>query len=173
MKKILTILSFSIFLSISAFGQFEQSVAKIKVAFIYNFSKLIEWPADYSQGDFVIGVLNASPTLLSELNTLSTKTSGKQHFVIKNFKSIEEIDKCNILYIPEGSNALLPEAIKKLHSSSTLLVTEYEGDAKKGAVINFIVKDNKQVFELNKANAEKSHLIVSSTLKNYAAVYIE
>jgi hypothetical protein len=172
-KKLLTVISFSLLLSINAFGQFEQSVAKIKVAFIYNFTRLVEWPADYHQGDFVIGVINASPALLTELNTLTQKVSGNQRFVIKNFKSAEEIDKCNILFIPEASNNLLAEVIKKLHGTSTLLITEFEGDAKKGAVINFIVKDNKQAFELNKANAEKCHLNISSSLRTLAAVYIE
>lgn len=173
MKKLLSVLSLSLFLSIGAFGQFEQSVAKIKVAFIYSFSRLIEWPPDYREGDFVIGVINASPALLTELNSLTQKTSGKQHFVIKNFKSVEEIDKCNILFIPENSNSFLAEALKKIHGTSTLLITEAEGDIKKGAVINFIVKDNKQNFELNKPNADKIHLIISSSLKTYAAVFIE
>ena len=173
MKKLLTAFSFFILLSVSSFGQFEQTVAKIKVAFIYNFTRLVEWPPDYKEGDFVIGVLNASPALLTELNTLTQKTSGKQKFTIKNFKSVEEIDKCNILFIPEGSNNLLAEVLKKLHGTSTLLITETEGDAKKGAAINFIIKDNKQAFELNKSNAEKNHLTVSSSLKTLAATNIE
>ncbi len=173
-KKLYLVFSFFLLLSASAFGQFEQAVAHTKVIYIYNFTKFIEWPPDYHQGDFVIGVINASPVLLSELNKLATqKTSGNQKFVIKNFKSVEEIDKCNILYIPEGSNNMLTEALKKLHGTSTLLITESEGDAKKGAAINFIWKDSKQAFELNKANAEKNHLTVSSSLKTLAAVNIE
>ena len=174
MKKLFVVFSFFTLLSVSAFGQFEQTVSKIKVAFIYNFTRLIEWPPDYTQGDyFVIGVLNASPALLTELNTLTQKTTGKQHFTIKNFKSVDEISKCNILFIPEGSNNLLAEALKKIHGTSTLLITESEGDAKKGSAINFIVKDNKQAFELNKANAEKNHLTVSSSLRTLAATYFE
>jgi hypothetical protein len=172
-KKLFTALSFFILLSVSAFGQFEQTVAKIKVAFIYNFTRLVEWPPDYKEGDFVIAVLNANPTLLNELNALTQKTLGKQKVVIKNFKSVQEIDKCNILFIPEGSNNLLAEALKKIHGTSTLLITEAEGDAKKGSAINFIIKDNKQAFELNKSNAEKNHLTVSSSLKTLAATNIE
>lgn len=170
-RKLYLVFSFSILLSASAFGQYEQAVAHTKVIFIYNFTKLIEWPTDYHQGDFVIGVLNANATLLGELNKL--KTSGSQKLVIKNYKSVDEIDKCNILFVPETSNNLLAEVVKKLHGSSTLLVTDSEGDGKKGAAINFIWKDNKQAFELNKANAEKNHLNVSSSLETLAAVNIK
>jgi len=173
-KKLYLAFSLSLLLSASAFGQVEQVVAHTKVIFIYNFSKYFDWPQDYRQGDFVIGVVNASPTLLVELNKLATqKTSGNQKFVIKNYKSVEEIDKCNILYIPEASNNVLSEVVKKLHGTSTLLITDSEGDAKKGAAINFIWKDNKQAFELNKSNAEKGHLNMSSSLRALAAVNIE
>ncbi|HTA81919.1 MAG TPA: YfiR family protein [Bacteroidia bacterium] len=174
MRKLYVVFSFLLLLSANAFGQVEQAVAHTKVIFIYNFSKFFEWPQDYRQGDFVIGVINASPTMLAELNKLaSQKTSGNQKFVIKNYKSVEEIDKCNILYIPESSNNLLAEVVKKIHGASTLLITDAEGDARKGAAINFIWKDNKQAFELNKSNADKSHLNMSSSLKSLAAVNIE
>ena len=72
-----------------------------------------------------------------------------------------------------NQNGLLAEAVKKIHGKSTLLITEAEGDAKKGAAINFVAKDNKQAFELNKAIAEKCGLVVSSGLKALAAVNIE
>lgn len=177
MRKVYLLLSLVLVLTANAFGQgqaFEQVAAKTKVIYIVNFIKYIEWPPDYRSGDFVIGVLNANPAMLQELNKMAaTKTAGSQKFVIKNFKTVEEIDKCNILYIPESSNNLLAEATKKLHGKSTLLITETEGDAKKGAAINFIAKDNKQAFELNKAIAEKCGLVVSSGLKALAAVNIE
>lgn len=160
--------------SANVYGQYEQAIAHTKVNYIYNFTKLIEWPPEYKKGDFVIGVMNASPVLLSELNKLvAQKVSGTQKFVIKNFKSVSEINKCNILFVPESSNNLLAEIVKKLTGSSTLLITEVEGDARKGAAINFIWKDNKQAFELNKLNAEKNHLNVSSSLVAYATVKIE
>jgi len=154
--------------------QAEQAVAHTKVIYIYNFTKFIEWPPESNQTEFVIGVINASPALLDELNKLAaSKTAGTHKFVIRNYKSANEIDKCNILFIPEGSNALLPEALKKIHGQSTLVITESEGDARKGSAINFIWKDNKQAFELNKSNAEKNHLVVSSSLKALAAINIE
>lgn len=175
MRKTYLLFAFLLLPFANAFGQqFEQLAAKTKVIYIVNFIKYIEWPPDYRSGDFVIGVLNGSPAMLEELNKMAaTKTAGSQKFVIKNFKSIEEIDKCNIIYIPEGSNGLLAEVTKKVRGKSTLIITETEGDARKGAAINFIAKDNKQAFELNKSTAEKSGLVVSSGLKALAAVNIE
>jgi hypothetical protein len=54
--------------------------------------------------------------------------------------------------------------LKKIKGMSTLVVTEKAGLARKGSVINFINVENKQKFELNKTNANKNGLVVSSNL---------
>jgi hypothetical protein len=163
-------------LSFAAWGQVDikQAEAHIKAVYLYNFSKYIEWPKDYRAGDFIIGVLNGSPAMIAELTKMAaSKTAGSQKFVVKNFKSANEIDKCNILYVPESSNGLLVDVIKKIKGMSTLLVTESNGDAKKGAAINFVLKESKQEFELNKGNAERCKLVVSSSLSALAVAKID
>ncbi len=176
MSKRIYITLLAVIISAYCYGQFDPKTteAKIKVVYLYNFTKYIQWPSDYSSGDFIIGVLNGGPQLLSELNKMAAaKTAGSQKFLIKNFKSAAEITKCNMIYVPDNSNTLLGEVIKKVKGLSTLLVTESVGDAKKGAAINFVVKDNKQEFELNKANAEKCRLVVSSSLSALAVAKID
>ena len=49
-----------------------------------------------------------------------------------------------------------------------LIITEKEGLVEKGAGINFIIKNNRQKFELNKKNVEKYKLKVSSNLEALA-----
>ena len=175
LKKLYIVFSFVV-LSSMAWGQMDPKAteAHIKVVYLYNFTKYVEWPPNYQDGDFIIGVLNGSATFMNELNKMATsKTAGSHKFIVKNYKTAAEIGKCNILYIPESSNALLGDAIKKIKGLSTLLVTEFVGDAKKGAAINFVVKDNKQEFELNKGNAEKCKLVVSSGLAALAIAKID
>lgn len=175
MRKLCTYLCF-ILLGFSAVGQVDvkQAEAHIKAVYLYNFSKYIEWPTDYRQGDFIIGVLNGSSHIMAELKKMAaSKTAGSQRFIIKNFKSAAEIGKCNILYVPETSNGELGEVLKKIKGKSTLLVTESVGDAKRGAAINFVSKDSKQEFELNKSNAERCKLVVSTSLSALAIAKID
>lgn len=138
--------------------------AKIKVVFIYNFTKYIEWPTAYKKGDFIIGVLGSTSLLPDLENLAKTKTIGSQKCVVKSFASVKEIEKCHILFIPIEKSDDLELVLKKTKGMSTLLVTEKAGLAKKGSVINFINVENKQKFELNKTNASKNGLIVSSNL---------
>ncbi|MCH8902853.1 MAG: YfiR family protein [Bacteroidetes bacterium] len=143
---------------------------KIKAIFLYNFTKYIVWPADYKEGDFIIGVLGES-SLINELSKMAqTKKVGRQNIVIKKYNSVNEIGKCHILCIPQESSTSLNEVIKKLNGNSTLIITNKEGLAKKGAAINFKVEASKQRFELNTANATKYNLKVSANLSALAIV---
>src|ERR1035437_6326313 len=129
--------------SMSLFAQTE----KLQSVFIYNFiSKFVEWPAADKSGDFVIGVLGNSP-ILDELKTLAaTRTVVSQKIVVKKFASAGEISACQVLYISDSKTSDLGAALGKI--SHTLVVTNSDGAAKKGAAINFVVQDNKLKFEL-------------------------
>lgn len=170
MLKRLLIVSFFALLGLRSQAQLADPVAKIKVMFLYNFTKYIEWPQDYKQGDFVIGILGtSSENVTKELEKLAiTKKAGIQNIVIKTYNSVAEIEKCHMLFIPEGKSTSLDDAMAKCRKTSTLIVTEKDGLAKKGSAINFVVKDNKQNFELNKGNIERYNLNVSSSLLSLA-----
>jgi len=142
---------------------------KIKATFIYNFTKYINWPDKYKEGNFVIGVMGTT-TFYNDLTALLDKKSvGEQKFEVKSFSGVESVNgMCHILYVPAGYSGMLPDILKKLKGKSTLLVTEKAGMAKQGSGINFVIENNKQRFELNKTNIEKYSMKVSSTLASLA-----
>ena len=92
------------------------------------------------------------------------KKAGIQSFEIKNLKELDGKVKYHMLFIAPENAPSLPDITNKLKGRSTLLITEKPGLAKQGAAINFVVQNNRQRFELNKANAEKYNLKVSGTL---------
>jgi hypothetical protein len=151
-----------------AFQQNVDTNAKVKAMFVYGFTKNIEWPQTYKDGNFIIGILG-NTTLLPELNKLaSTYKVGNQAFEIKNFSNASSIGKCHMLIISPEGNFDLNEIISKTKNNSTLLITEKVGWAKQGAAINFVIQNNKQAFELNKQSAEKFDLKVSANLTTLA-----
>tara|TARA_R110002049_G_scaffold305714_3_gene503052 strand:- start:327 stop:884 length:558 start_codon:yes stop_codon:yes gene_type:complete len=146
--------------------------AKIKAVFLYNFTKYIEWPSDYKNGNFVVGILGNSSSLYKELTIMSkTKKVASQDFEIRVYTSPDEIsDKVHMLYIPDESSSKFTSAVKKLKGKSTLIVTETPGLSVKGSGINFVVVENRQKFELNKSNVEGHNLKVSKSLEDLALV---
>lgn len=139
--------------------------ARIKSVFIYNFTRYVEWPTDYQTGNFIINMYGTNAAMLAELNAMAkTKTVGAQKIEIRNTTTLDGIGKCNILYVTPDVTTPIADIISKISGKSTLLVTEKPGFAQKGAAINFVVVENRQKFELNKANAEKYNLKVSAQL---------
>jgi hypothetical protein len=158
-------------LFVSLFDVCAQDVnSKIKSIFIYNFTKYIEWPANQKQGDFVIGILgNSNPGLVKELEKMASLSKiGGRNFSIKVYNNVDEIGKCQLLFVIADKSNLLSAAVQKVSKNNTLVIGENSGLIKKGAVINFVYQENKQKFELSKINAEKSGLLVSSSLINMA-----
>lgn len=136
--------------------------------FMYNFTRYIQWPADKQNGDFVIGVLGDSEVTPSLEKMASTKKVGSQSIKVKEFNSVADINACHMIFIPSGKSGDFEGVKSKLSGNSTLIITEKEGLGKAGSAINFIVKDGKLRFELNKDAAENAHLKISGDLAKLA-----
>lgn len=160
MKRLLILLSLIFFAVHICDAQSE----KFKALFMYNFTKYIEWPATVRQGDFVIGILGASP-MAKELEIIAGKQKvGSQNIMVKTFNSIDEIGNCHILYVPASKSSSLAQIIEKLSGKSVLVVTDKEGLASQGACINYVQDGDRIKYELNKKNIEKRGMVVNSAL---------
>jgi hypothetical protein len=137
---------------------------KFKALFMYNFTKYIEWPVSQRTGDFVIGVLGNS-AMVSELNTIASKQKiGSQNIVIKVFSTADEIDNCNILYLPASKSNQIGAVVNKLTGKAILIISDKAGLASQGAGINYVLDGDKLKYEVNKGSLEKRGLVVSNAL---------
>jgi hypothetical protein len=167
LKKIVVILISLLILS-SGFKIGVDTNSKMKAIFIMNFTKLIEWPVSYREGNFVVGVIGDSP-LYTELTKMAkTKKVANQSLEIKKFPAVQDIKKCHILFVSENKSQHITSVVKKVKPNSTLIITSKQGLVDRGSGINFIVKNNRQKFELNKKNVESYSLKVSSNLEALA-----
>ncbi len=83
---------------------------------------------------------------------------------MKSFKTKEEIDNCQILFIPSDYMDELPSFIKIANSKHILLVTEEANAGYTVAGINLVKVEGKQKFELNEAMVKKTGLKISNQL---------
>ena len=144
---------------------------KYQSVFIYSFTRYVQWPDSYNQGDFEILVLGESP-ILDELKAMaaSKKVQGDRQIRVTKIGSPSEIRKCNILYVPSGKADQFENVLTKVNSQSILVITEETGLGVRGSDINFIMKDGKLAFELNQAAVNKQNLKVSIELTRLALV---
>lgn len=141
---------------------------QVHTLYMYSFTKYVKWPDSYSEGDFIIGIVGKSPIKEHLLKMASLKKVGTRLIRVVEFDSVDEIDKCNMLFIPGGQSDNFEEIKSRLSGSPTLLLTEKEGLGKKGSGINFIIRQNKLLFELNQSEVEASGLQISQELVKFA-----
>ncbi|MDO9186266.1 MAG: YfiR family protein [Bacteroidia bacterium] len=142
----------------------------LKAAFIYNFTRFIEWDTLNNRNEFIIGVINSSPITESFEEIARTKTVNNKKIIIRHFYTAEEISDCDILFISENSKISLKEILDKTKSKNTLTISEQEGYAKQGTAINFIVINAKLKFEANTKALKSAGLTASSQLLKLAVI---
>jgi hypothetical protein len=165
MKKLISLIG--LFIILTSMNS-QTGIPRAQAMFIYNFSRLVEWPTSYKSGQFIIGVIGASATY-NELKTYTAnKAVGSQKIVVKKFESAAEIGQCHILFVPFNKTKQMSEITSTLGSKSTLLICEKNGAVDSGAAINFIVIGDKLKFEVSMGNATSKNIKMSSKLSEMA-----
>jgi len=165
--RIIFILSFLWFQSFEkVFSQ--ASIAQAQAVFIYNFTRLIEWPAEYKSGPFTIGILGSSDLYDEIKNYTNGKMVGSQPINAVKYNAIEFIGKCHILFVPFNRTKDMDAIKNKIGNNSTLIITEKKGALENGSMINFVIIEDRLKFELKISNASKIGLKIHSNLENMA-----
>jgi hypothetical protein len=136
--------------------------------YIYNFTRYVNWPAEFEATSFVIGILGECE-VVEELRAFTQgKKVGNKPITVVCFNNVSEITRCHILYVPHYRSEDINKILSKVSKSNSLIICETPGSINAGAAISFIYTENKLKFELNSENANKYGLTVSSTLCNMA-----
>jgi hypothetical protein len=141
------------------------SYSELQAAYLYNFAKYISWPGESAQ--FTIGVLGSDDVMKTLSQTLKDKKVAGKPLVFKLFAPTDEIDGCQMLFLPEVASGSLPKLVDPALSKNILIVTE-EDLIKKGAGISFVVQDDKLRFKLKKKILDDTRLVVSDGLLRLA-----
>ena len=163
-----------LFLSHIRLGAADSSVSKeyqIKAAFLYNFTKFVEWPRSRFPDDsspIVIGVLGQNP-FGDELEKIvhDRKVNGRG-IAIKIIDSPAEAAAVHVLFVKEGGENYVTEMEKQPYSGGILTVGESEKFMSSGGMISFNMAADKVRFEISVKAAEKSGLKISAQLQKLA-----
>jgi hypothetical protein len=157
--------------SISCYAQSKPNAEEyeLKAAFIYNFTKFIEWSPSNNGDEFAIGIMGYSPAMKYLQEIAASKSVNGKKIVIKQFYSPEEIKFCHVLFIPKQSTHNLNDILARI-SKGTLTISEEDGYASLGTAINFVVVNNRLKFESNIRAIDGAGLKASSELLKLAII---
>jgi len=144
-----------------------QSEARLKSAFIFNFAKFVEWPANAfadANSPMVVGLVGKD-TLGSALDqVIQGKSLNGRPMIVHRFAVGQEVQPCHILFVSAKNEANLAQILQRARGASVLTVGETEGFLKAGGIIRFVTVDNRLQFEISSSNAAQSGLKISSKL---------
>lgn len=135
--------------------------------FFYSFTKYIEWPEEKKTGDFVIAVIGDSEItpLLQEMAEI--KKVGSRNINVVQIEQLQQGDYYHIIFMPDEQSQKFEKIKSALNNQPSLFVTESEGMAKNGAMINFKDVNGKLRFEVNTQKLEGSGLKMSQELTRF------
>ncbi len=154
-------------------GNDAELVRRVKVAYLYNIARQVDWPANAFAQDkspFVIAILGEDP-LGRHLKPLNAKQADGHKIEIRRFGSMSEYRPVHILYVPSSNSAAIQTAaVQKTRGKPVLVVGESPGYAKAGATLNFFVdfSTNTLGFEINVDAAQRQNLRIPAAMLNLA-----
>lgn len=170
MKKAVGLMSIFVFLLSLIFGFFSPVYAQqldsdqVKIAYIFNFSKHISWPAD-SSNQFIIAVYDDPQFQLKVKNALEQRRINNKPIHVVASNNLQSAKGAHLVFIPSHQNINLSSIANDLRLSNTLLVSD-QSDNKHDIMINLIFnRDNSAIsFEVNKSNIVYEQLTMSTEL---------
>lgn len=155
-----------------------QSVSEyqIKAAYVYNFAKFVEWPANNFPNPTTpirICVLN-DRSFEAGLNHIANgKAIGGRPVNIVAVENVDECHACHILFVNSSQDRHARQIIEVLRATSVLTVGETKDFVDEGGIIGFIVQDDRVQFRVNHRAANQAGLRISSRLLSLARQVIE
>ncbi|HEV2329359.1 MAG TPA: YfiR family protein [Verrucomicrobiae bacterium] len=139
---------------------------QVKAAFLYNFGKFVEWPANdfaSTNSPLVIGIYGDNP-FGNDLDAVVRGRNINGHPVVTREVTLNELKSCQILFIARSKQKSINEILRALDGAGVLTVTENMDPTEPGVMINFVLQSDRIRFEINNTEAEKVGLKLSSKL---------
>ncbi len=145
---------------------------QLKAAFLYNFTKFVEWPSarfPTATSPIVIGIFRQNPFGDELEKIVKGRMVNHRPIVVKRVQTAEDVLTVHLLFIPVGEENNLPDITWT--KAAVLAVGESESFATppSDGTIAFTHEGDKVRFAINLESAENSGLKISAQLLKLAS----
>ncbi|HSB75632.1 MAG TPA: YfiR family protein [Terriglobales bacterium] len=146
---------------------------EVKAAFLYNFAKFVDWPAQAFPGPSAplrICVLGDDPFGEKLSRIVQDKSISGRRVVSTAVQAPAETRWCHVLFISRSDSGTMKRELASLRDLPVLTVSESDDFLPLGGMINFVLEQDRVRFEINLGAAERHGLKLSSKLLAVARV---
>ena len=148
---------------------------QVKAAFLFNFAKFVEWPADSFPGadaSLQICLPGKDPFGHEFEEVIGDKSVNGHRIEVIHPSGVPQARGGQIIFVASSEKKRVPEILRGLRGSSALTVGDTPGFAGIGGIINFVLDDGRVRFEINTKAAERAHLKISARLLTVAKLIV-
>jgi hypothetical protein len=145
---------------------------QVKAAFIFNFAKFVEWPPEVlvdKQAPVVLCILGKDP-FSDAFEPLKKRTVEGRRFAVRQVNSVQEVERCQMLYISTSEKDRLPQILKSVRNRHILTISDMKGFSREGGMITLVRDQEKIAMEINLDAARNADLKISSQLLKLATI---
>lgn len=143
---------------------------QIKAAYLYNFAKFVEWPAEAlpANANIVLCVIGNN-VLDGALQALDGRKAGERELRVEQHNYTDSnLTACHLLFIGNSEQQRFLVTLKALGDAAVLTLSDISDFAEKGGGIALLFRDNKVVFEVNLESTRNARLHLPGQLLNIA-----
>ena len=149
------------------------SIDEVKAAFLFNFTKFVQWPADAfpnATSPFVIGILGDDTVSDSLREIIRGKTVSGHELRLRRVSPNDDLAQLQVLFISKSDNIRVSDIVARVNAKAVLTIGDTAGFCASGGDIQLDVDDSQVRFEVNLDATQRSRLDVSSKLLTLAKV---
>ena len=142
----------------------------VKAAFLYNFTRFIDWPANTPPGSepFRLCVVADKPITTAIQRTMQGESVKGRPAETIVLASAAETLTCQILFIEHQEIGRAGPMLAAVRDLPVLTVSDARGFTSRGGTIEFLLEEGRVRFDVNTEAAKRAGLSISSRLLQVA-----
>ncbi len=162
--KVLVLVVFTMTLSLRTMAQED----KYKALFLYKIMQNLEFPHGKIVDKYRVGVVGNSKVFDYLVNMANNKEIFGNPISIERYTSSSDMSDFCLIFLSHKNKNQFEDLHSEALDHSAVLIGESFGLGKKGAALNFVLKDGKIAFEMNTKTFARSNVKVSASLSELA-----
>lgn len=141
----------------------------VKAAYLYKFAPFVEWPPlafASPNSPFRLCVLGHDPFGASLDSAVRGQQVDGRPIQVRRLQQVDPTSGCHILFLGASRSQTAAEALRTVRGAPILTVADDQGGS--GAIIRFVVKDNRVRFDIDAGAAAANRVTLSSKLLSLA-----
>jgi hypothetical protein len=138
----------------------------LKAAFVYNFAKFTEWPADAvpASGPFVMCVVGDADVGEDLERTVKGRLLAGRSIVVSLVEGTASQGACHVLYVSRVTADEAAHIVAALSNAPVLTISDVAGFTRRGGMAQFFFENSQLRFGIRAESATRARLRISSQL---------